>query len=171
MEIEKTIPNEILMNIIGFIATPEGWNKPGPDVNLNDLRHARLVCRRWHSIASNDMFPNIALLHTPDGEDFTEFEKLTSNPTVQDAARRAQIYSGPHHYPRCFADDRNCETWAPWEVSGDWRVSPTCLWSASQRTSNVNIMLYYNEPLIEVACLDRRHVFSIMLGDYKYVIE
>lgn len=120
MEIEKIIPVEVLSNIVGFLLAPEGWNKRGPDVDLSDLRNARLVCRRWHSVASSHMFRNVALLHTRDGEDFTKFEQLVASPTVQHAARRVEIYSGPHHYPRCFADDRSCATWAPWERSGDY---------------------------------------------------
>ncbi|KXX74448.1 hypothetical protein MMYC01_208611 [Madurella mycetomatis] len=113
------IPLEVLGIIIGYLLLPEGQSDSGLDVELDDLRNARLVCRRWNSVASTHMFRNVALLHTPDGEDFTKFKQLVASSTVQHAARCVEIYSAPHHYPHDITQDRNYDVWDLWE-DGDY---------------------------------------------------
>lgn len=118
MGVENIIPLEVLSIIIGNLLLPEGSSDSAPDVNLCDLRNARLVCRRWHSAASTRMFRNLALLHMPDGKDFTRFQQLVASPTVQHAARCVNIYSAPHHFPHHIGEAHSYGVWQKWQHNG-----------------------------------------------------
>lgn len=121
MEIESSIPFEILAMILGCLLVPEGLSNSPYDVELSDLRNARLVCRRWNSAASSHMFRNVALLHSPDdNRDFTKFKQLVSSPTVQHAARYVEIYSAAHHYHNDVEKSRDSDVWFYWEQEGDY---------------------------------------------------
>jgi len=117
----QNIPTEVLSGVIGFLSWSSDANRWGPAVELADLRSARLVCRQWNALASAHMFREVALLHTTDGKDFDNFKKLTASPTVQQAARCAGIYSGPHHFGHDMTKDngRSYEDWDQWK-DGDY---------------------------------------------------
>jgi hypothetical protein len=115
----NTLPAEVLSHIISFLP----WRAPdsytGIEVELDDLRNARLVCRQWNTIASAHLFRNVALLHTDDdGKDFSKFEDQTASLMVQDAARCAVIYSGPHHHFLDMSNDdvRDYDIWEEWDT-------------------------------------------------------
>ncbi|KAK0619690.1 hypothetical protein B0T14DRAFT_432182 [Immersiella caudata] len=118
MEI-NSLPAEVLSYIIGFLPWKGPGNYTGIEVELDDLRKARLVCRQWNTIASAHLFRDIALLHTSDGKDFSKFKAQTASPMVQNAARCAVIYSGPHHHCQDMAnsDVRSYEDWDEWDTS------------------------------------------------------
>ncbi|KAM7212200.1 hypothetical protein V8F06_012412 [Rhypophila decipiens] len=122
--IEQVMPVEVLSLIIGHLFVAEGEEKYRPK-GQGDLRNARLVCRRWSEVATRHLFRHVALVHPdwmPDWEDdiellaecgFRKFKQLTASPTVQHAARCADIFSAPD------PDQRDYDVWDSWE-SGDY---------------------------------------------------
>ena len=109
------VPVEVLTLIVGHLLVPEGRARSGADVQLDDLRNARLVCRQWNAAASAHMFRVVALLHSRNGKGFPNFARLVASPTVRHAARCVEIYSGPHHYGHDMGTDRDYDVWDGWE--------------------------------------------------------
>jgi len=96
MAIER-VPTEVLSLIMGCLLLPgkcQPWASYA-EFGLEDLRNARLACRRWNEAGSPHLFRRVALLHPHDGEDFSKFTQMVANPTVRDAARCVDIYSAP----------------------------------------------------------------------------
>lgn len=116
--IEERIPVEVLGLILERLLDPpeDPYNYSQDELEFDDLRNARLVCRRWNLAASTHMFRDLALLH-PDPEqaeaaNFSKFTQLVASPTVQNAARCALIYSGPGNDDADFPADN---AWKRWE--------------------------------------------------------
>ncbi|KAK0652383.1 hypothetical protein B0T16DRAFT_406096 [Cercophora newfieldiana] len=123
----NSVPTEVLSLIISYLPSPAEDSCSSNEVTLEDLRNARLVCRKWNEIALPHLFRDVALLHKSDteiqGEDFTSFLEKTASPVVQNAARCAVIYSGPHHGGLGMDgfDVENYEGWDRWD-SGEFEL-------------------------------------------------
>lgn len=116
MELEN-IPTEVLSLILGQLPYINEYET----FDFADLRNARLVCRKWNTLASEHLFRTIPLLHNPHDKAFTSWNAAVDSQTVKQLARVAEIHSGPHHGRYTdMQEDRDLDDWDSWDVD-EWK--------------------------------------------------
>ncbi|KAM0549759.1 hypothetical protein ACHAPJ_009197 [Fusarium lateritium] len=120
------IPNEVLGNIFTHLITDQHKLRLHDD-STTDIGLARLVCRRWNTIAAEQLFHTLPLWHSTKTAEqgLSSWHHLVNSSTVRAAARRVIIESVPwrQEYRRVAS------VWKRWAEKGEW---PECVSAINQ---------------------------------------
>jgi hypothetical protein len=90
----NSLPPEVLGLILGHLIAPDDPKWAPKMLNFESICNARLVCRKWNSLASNHLFRDISLQQNPDAEEeFTRWHEMVNNDVVRAAAKRVTVHS------------------------------------------------------------------------------
>ncbi|KAI8170862.1 hypothetical protein K4K49_006387 [Colletotrichum sp. SAR 10_70] len=123
-------PTEVLGLILGSLFDEKG--EYGELIyGYHDIANARLVCRKWNTLATPHLFETITLVHhdapeadfdededveEADSSEFRIWNKMVDNETIRNVAQCAVIRSAPED----LANDGDWEIWEDWKNKGEF---------------------------------------------------